>query len=321
MNIIFADTIVYDNIGISYTGNTFLNTGMGASESQVILLLEELAKLNKKVICLNNTSNNEEINNVLYLSNTYTNSYKFKCNNLILHRNSLFPKNIEYKKCFQWVTDNNTFLNLNYYNILEQNKCELITLSKYSNDQFPKNWNKHIINFIVPDWVYDFEISKSKKDFVYASSIMKGYIETFNYWKYLKLNSNLLSNKRLKVCLPGYDNPQSDISNYNLQIDYLGSLPFKNVVELLASAEGLFFVNTMQETFCLTAVLAEILKANPYILCLNGYGALNETLNSKTVTNNTKDFFMNIEKKTQSLEPKNYKAKKIMPQWLTIFNN
>lgn len=321
MTSIYADIIVYDDMGIPYTGNTFLNSGMGASESQVILLLEELAKLNKKVICLNNTFKNEEVNDVLYLSNTYTNSYKFKCNNLILHRNSSFPNNIEYKKCFQWVTDNNTFLNLNYYNILEQNKCELITLSKYSNDQFPKNWNKHIINFIVPDWVYNFEISKSKKDFIYASSIMKGYAETFNYWKYLKLNSNLLKNKRLKVCLPGYDNPQSDISNNNLQIDYLGSLPFKNVVELLASSEGLFYVNTMQETFCLTAVLAEILKANPYILCLNGYGALNETLNSKTVTNNTKDFFMNIEQKTQSSEPKNYKSKNIIPQWLTIFNN
>jgi hypothetical protein len=321
MNNLFADIIVYDNIGISYTGTTFLNSGMGASESQVILLLEEFAKLGKKVICLNNTVKSEEINNVLYLPNTYINSYKFKCNNLIIHRNSTFPKNIKYRKCFQWVTDNNTFLNLNYYNALEQKKCELVTLSKFSSNQFSNSWNKHVINFIVPDWVYNFNLPTIKNDFVYASSIMKGYVETFNHWKYLKLNTNILNNKILKVCLPGYDNPAQDISDSKLQINYLGSLPFKNVVELLASSEGLFYINTMQETFCLTAVLAEILKANPYILCLNGYGALTETLNSKTITNNSKDFFINIEQKTQSLEAKNYRSKNIIPKWLEVFNN
>lgn len=321
MNMIFADTIVYDTIGIPYTGHTFLKAGMGASEAQVILLLEELGKLNKKVICLNNTLENIEVNNVLYLSNTYLQKYKFKCNNLIIHRNSVFPKNIEYKKCFQWITDNNTSLNLTYFDMLEKNNCKLITLSKYSNDQFSKNWDKYIINFIVPDWVYNIEIPNTKNNFIYASSLMKGYIETFNYWTYLKLNSNILKNKKLRVCLPGYDNPVEDISNKNLEIDYLGSLPFKNVVELLSHSEGLFYVNTMQETFCLTAVLAEILKATPYILCLNGFGALNETLNSKTITNNTKDFFINIENKVQASESKNYKSKNIMPQWLKILNN
>ena len=54
MNTIYADIILFDSIGMSYDGNTLHTHGMGGSEFQAILLLEELAKLGKSVICLNN---------------------------------------------------------------------------------------------------------------------------------------------------------------------------------------------------------------------------------------------------------------------------
>ncbi len=53
MNTLFADIILYDNVGIPYNGNTKDEQGMGGSEFQAILLLEEFSKNNKKVICLN----------------------------------------------------------------------------------------------------------------------------------------------------------------------------------------------------------------------------------------------------------------------------
>ena len=55
MSELYADIILFDTIGYSYTGETAVTSGMGGSEFQAILLLEEFAKLGKKVVCLNNT--------------------------------------------------------------------------------------------------------------------------------------------------------------------------------------------------------------------------------------------------------------------------
>ena len=129
MTNLYADIILFDTVGSSYTGETVITEGMGGCEFQAILLLEELAKLQKKVICLNNTQTEKEVNNVLYLSNKNINKYNFKCEHLIIHRNSSIPK-ISHKFCYQWITDNNTSLNLNYYNYLDNKK---IKLNYYSN--------------------------------------------------------------------------------------------------------------------------------------------------------------------------------------------
>ncbi len=104
---LYADIILFDSTGSPYTGETVITNGMGGSEFQAILLLEAFAKLNKKVICLNNTDSDKQINNVLYLSNKNIFKYNFKCEHLIIHRNSNIPK-IPHKFCYQWITDNNT---------------------------------------------------------------------------------------------------------------------------------------------------------------------------------------------------------------------
>lgn len=322
MNNLFANIILFDTNGIDYIGDDIEKKGMGASESQAIFLLEEFAKLNYKVICLNNTKIDKEVNGVLYISNTNVQKFNFKCDHLILHRSSIIPKNIKHKKCYQWITDNNNHLNLQYYDLIDNNKCKLITLSKYSNDQYPGNWNKSIINFIIPDWVYNYKIPENKFNYTYASSMMKGYESTFNYWIYMKNKYKFLENKSLNVCLPGYDNPNFDLTNKNFDINYLGTLTFKEVVDVLSKSKGLFYVNTMQETFCVTAVLAEILKATPYILCLNGYGALKEVLASNTVTHDTKQFFDNIlSEKICEINSDRFRSKNIMQKWQKVFES
>lgn len=315
-----ADIILLDTIGLPYNGKTPTNFGMGGSEFQAILLLEEFAKLGKRVICLNNTVEEIEYNNVLYLSNMNVFKYKFSCDHLILHRNSIIPNKINYKNCYQWITDNNTYDNLRYYDLIDKNKCKLITLSKYSNDQYPDDWNKNIINFIIPDYVYDLEIPSIKKNYIYASSLMKGYQSTYETWRFLKKQTDILNDKFLNVCLPGYDNPINDISDKKFKINYLYTLPFKQVVELIAKCEGMFYVNTMQETFCISAVLCEILQTTPYIYCLNGTGALKEVLNSDTISTNCKKFFNDLKQKNLCKKPKDYRSKLIISKWLQIMN-
>lgn len=318
---IYADVILFDTVGIPYTGKTREISGMGGSEFQAILLLEELAKLGKKVICLNNTQHDIEYNGVLYLNNNNVLNYKFTCEHLILHRTSIIPRSILHRKCYQWVTDNNGDNNLPYYDLIENKKCKLITLSKFSNDQFPYDWDKEIIPFMIPDWVYTYNIP-AKNNFIYASSLMKGYRSTLGYWSYLK-SKGVLQNKRLNVCLPGYDNPNTDISVSELQVDYLGTKTFREVVELISSSEGMFYVNVVPETFCISAVLAEILKTNTYILCLNGTGALTEVLNCHCVTTDMKQFINYFGNKQSSENvgcATDYRCSTIINRWTKLFN-
>lgn len=321
MNQIYADIILFDTVNLPFTGEIVEKSGIGGSELQAIFLLEEFAKIGKKVICLNNIKEDKLFNNVLYISNTNIHKYIFKCDHLILHRNSHIPNKIYHKKCYQWITDNNNDFNLPYYNLIENNKCKLITLSKYSYNQYPENWNKHIINFMIPDWIYNYEIPEIKKNYVYASSIMKGYWSTFNHWVFIKNNYKILENKSLNVCLPGYDNPQENISAKEFDVNYLGTLTLKQVVELISKSEGMFYVNLMQETFCISAVLCEILKTPPYIYCMNGFGALNEVLNSETLATNAKQFIDNFQNKNLLKNPKDYRNKIILENWLKLMNS
>lgn len=321
MNELYADIILFDTVGSAYTGQTFYISGMGGSEFQSILLLEAMATVGKKVICLNNTTESVEHNGVLYLPNTSVANYQFKCNHLIIHRTSFIPRRIQHKKCYQWVTDLNGPQNLPFYDLLDSGKCKLVTLSNFSNDQFPITWDKHVINFMIPGWVYEYSVPENKSDFIYASSIMKGYNATLQYWNYFKSN-DYLKDKKLHVCLPGYDNPPNDISIKQLDVNYLGTLKFRDVIETMAKCQGMFYVNNVPETFCISAVLAEILKTTPYIYCLNGIGALNEVLKSNTVTTNIKAFMDDIKAcRKVSVEPNQYRPNRIILEWLKLFND
>jgi len=318
MTDIYADVILFDSIGSPYDGNTMHQSGMGGSEFQAILLLEELVKDGYKVICLNNYNTESFVNGVLYAPNTYTNKYKFKCNNLIIHRYSDVPK-IAHKKAFVWATDLNGVHNLKFYKLFEEKKLTLVTLSQFQNDLFPKFWDKHVIYFIIPDWVYEYSIPDNKKNFIYASSLMKGYNSTLSMWKYLKDQKILSNTDILNVCLPGYDNPLQDISDKNYGVNYLGTLKFKEVVELMAKCRGMFYVNTMPETFGISVVLADILKTTSFVFGINGLGSLPELVNNKNLTTDMQEYinmFKNYS--TKDSTPRNFRPKMVIKWWKKI---
>ena len=318
MTDIYADVILFDSIGSPYDGNTMHQSGMGGSEFQAILLLEELAKEGYKVICLNNCNTESFINGVLYAPNTYTNKYKFKCNNLIIHRYSDIPK-IASKKAFMWPTDLNGVHNLKFYKLFEEKKLTLITLSQFQNDLFPKFWDKHVIYFMIPDWVYEYSIPENKKNFIYASSLMKGYSSTLPLWKYLKNEKILSQTDMLNVCLPGYDNPVQDISDEDYGVNYLGTLKFKEVIELMAKCRGMFYVNTMPETFGISVVLADILKTTPFVYGVNNLGGLPELVDNKNLTTDMQEYinmFKNYSIKDSS--PRNFRPKMVVKWWKKV---
>lgn len=318
MNSIRADVVIFDTVGTPYTTKTMYESGMGGSEFQCILLLKELQKLGKKVICINNINQIQLDEDILYIPVSEYKTYDIKCNNLIIHRMSEVPK-IPHKKAFIWVTDLNGPHTLNHYNLLNSGKVELISLCKFHNDLFPSDWVKHIIPFIIPEEVYNYSIPE-KSGYVYASSLMKGYGATNAYWKYLK-TEGLLEGKTLSVCLPGYDNPKTDISDKTFNINYLGSLPFKKVIDVIAKSEGMFYVNVMPETFGISVVLAEILNCTPIVYGINGLGSLTEVLKTKqSLVTDMKQFidFFRYKKANKVTEPYDYRPNTVIKKWLEI---
>lgn len=318
MNSIKADVVIYDSVGTPYTTKTMYNSGMGGSEFQSILLLKELQKRGKKVICINNTSQTVLDEDILYIPINESKNYDIKTNNLIIHRMSDVPK-IPHKKAFIWVTDLNGPHTLKHYDILNASKVELVTLCKFHNKLFPNGWIKHTIPFIIPDEVYNYSIPE-KSGYVYASSIMKGYGATNTFWKYLK-TQGLLKNKTLSVCLPGYDNPAGDLSDTKFDINYLGSLPFSKVLEVIAKSEGMFYVNVMPETFGISVVLAEILKCTPIVYGINGLGSLTEVIKTKqSIVTDMKDFidFFKYKKGNIVNDVYDYRPNTIIEKWLEI---
>lgn len=319
MSYIFADVILYDNIGISYTGNTIYESGMGGSEFQSILLLEELVKLGKRVICLNNTKVDVEVNGVMYIPNIWLDTYKFKCNNLIIHRYSDIPK-IPHKKAFVWATDLNGVHNLKFYSLFEQNRLELVVLSNFHNKLFPDGWKKHTIHFMIPSWVYGYKVPVKKCGYIYASSLIKGYSSTYECWKYLK-GIDLIKNDQLYVCLPGYDNLTVDISDKLYSINYLSTLPFKQVVETISMCKGMFYVNILPESFGISVVLAEILQTTPYVYGINGLGALPELINSPSITTNMDTFINYFKTDNVSSHPANvFNSTNMVNNWIKILH-
>lgn len=316
----FADIILFDTVGIEYDGSTYRTKGMGGSEFQAILLLEELSKKGYKTICLNNSKKETQINNVLYLPNIYIKKYKFKCNNLIIHRNSEIP-NIFFKKAFLWATDLNSTASLRYIKYFKNKQISLITLSNYQYNLYPTNWEKQIINFIIPDFVYSYKQAQPKlnNNYIYSSSMMKGYNSTLEVWKYLKDNDILQESDTLNVCLPGYDNPNYNLSNKEYNINYFKSLNFNQVVELTNSCIGLFYVNTLPETFGISIVLADILNTTPYVCGISDLGALPEFINNKYLTTDIEQF-INYFKVPNTYQPKrkDFTSNTIIKEWEKI---
>lgn len=310
---IYADVVLYDSIGTPYNGSTIKNIGMGASESQAIILLEELSKSGKKCICINKGGDGLIYENVLYLNENSIDLKEVYCSNLIVHRTSNIPR-INHKNLLIWITDNISSNNLKHFEILNKKQASLVCLSQYSANQFPDSFKKHIIDFIVPDWIYKMAApsKEGRQNYLYASAAMKGLGETLNFWQYAKNNNKITGS--LNVCYPGYDKIlKNDLDSFS-DVNLLNSLKLSDVITLMRKNKSLFYVNTMPETFCFTAILAAICGCEPRILCLNDFGALKENINSNLITKDP-DIFISG---SCDFSVKSFKSSRVIEEWRKI---
>jgi len=326
-----ADLVVYDELSmiyynggetsrpIEYTTQSLVQKALGGTEFQILLLMDEYNKLGKKVVCFNNNLQASTCNGIEFIPRKQLSNYSVRCKNLVTSRYSRIPLDIQFEKCFIWMHDVAMPGVISYAPLFESsNKFTIVCPSQWSRSLFPAEWPVRVINNMIPDWVYSFKPTQPKKDFIYASAALKGLQETLIFWDHINKN-HLISNTKLKILSPGYDTP--DRSNFTQNsLSFLGALPFHRVVEEIANSKALFYVNNLPETFCIVAVLCEILGTPMHILTLRGDGALPETINTSCIYHDYMRFIKDVNNMTTLRASKDYRISTIFKQWLQLLN-
>jgi len=317
------DVIIFDNIGMPFTGSTPRLQALGGSELGVILVAESLARMNKKVLVLNNCKNPAFEYGVSYYPLSVLNYKKINCINLILNRTSeLKNENLIFQNLFVYLQDIYTQEYINYFENIQRTYKDtvFITVSDWLLNNLPNTLNKKYIHNMIPDWVYNVEKKKNYNRYIYCSAAFKGLKETIDFWNIIK-KQNKFKKIELVVCNPGYDIVDQILLKNN-KINFLGTLKFSDMVYEMANCAGLFYVNTYPETFCNIAAIANALKIHTHILCLNDYGALRETLGKNNLVRKNIDdflinFYQNLETET-NIPQINYRQSYVFDKWKEV---
>lgn len=318
------DVLIVDTVGVPFNAAYVYQQGMGGSEFQAALLLEELAKRGFKCGCINKgpfASVSPAGVKYFPLPDLTAGIIKPRARNLISMRTGSLPSGIDFQNAYFWLHDIPDDRLRTVHGYLEQlPDAVAVCVSEWQSSQCPPGWESatSVIHNMIPDWVYEYKPTKPRREnFIYASAAIKGLDATLEVWGTL-VKQYGFKKERLDVLSPGYDQP-SDLVKKTRGVSFLGSKPFAEVVERIAEAKGLFYVNTFPETFGIVPVIAEIVGTPTHILCVNDVGALDEVL-TRGPTSNAKMFqervFGNMPTKIE--QAKDYRASVVINKWIEL---
>lgn len=319
------DAVFFDTVGMAYTGATPHHAGLGGSEFQAILLAEALAARGRRVLVLNNCTAAERYEHVDYAPHAQADLDAIECDVLLIQRYSRLPP-IRARKIVIAASD----IPGSHYDHFDSlfagpRDVSLVAVSDWQRRLFPRNWRTLVVPNMLPDYVYDVACDADPSRFVYASAALKGLDATLSAWRELHMDK-AMAHTRLSVCTPGYD-PVDAESLAKQGVRFLGSLPFRQVVDEIAASAGLFFVNTWTETFSIVAALAEALHRRTHILCASDPGALPTTINSPLLTGDRDTFLRQFREAAKDpknprwyAEPKDYRVSSVLAQWLELLD-
>lgn len=304
---------IIDTIGLTYDGNTLNHRGLGGSESAVILISKELAKIGFSVTVYNNCIGSDStfgiFDNVRYIDHSqehaFENSY-----DIVISSRSVFP--FFAGSIYHRFIKNNTFKVLWMHDtfckgdehiepmVVDGIIDEIFTLSDFhtayvmTNDHGYKRMMevlKHK-NFMTRNGAvrYIDEVDTKQKDpnhFVYNASVTKGLNPLlYNIWPEVK---RLIPSAHLTV-IGGYyrfseksgpDQQERDLENFrqnqiyqDLNVSFTGVIPQFKIAEILANASFMIYPTEFPETFGISS-LESLLYKTPLIT--NRFGALEET--------------------------------------------
>lgn len=310
------DIAIYDSVGQPYTGAT--TTGIGGSEHFVIKLARALVKSGLKVLVRNNMQTAPQLlDGVVYMPRMMR--FDAECKTLIMQRCSALPDDLAFDHMIVQVHDVMSDAHEGLHSLFRHFRPTLVCNSDWQRSLFPAEWKSAVI----PPMFHDLPSATTSKDqtsFIYASAAVKGFDQTLNRWRSWRKMYPKLADARLYVISSGYDQPKKvdDPS-----IHYLGALDDRELHTYIARCAGLFHVNAFEETFGATAAIAEQLGTRTHILCLNGFGALKETLSDHRFVTSDHDRFRTTFLEAygsdlQQTTTRDYRPETTLNKWLQL---
>ena len=316
------DVLFWSVCAVPFNGFTLEHAPLGGSETEVVWCAEALASRGKRVVVATLAKDAAQKNGVLYLpANELGTTWTAKPRALVALRYGALPP-IEHERLLCWATD---IPDGEYRPIVEELKSRdgtLVCVSEWQAEQFPVNGlRKVVIPNGLPDAVYNRSATPLKIPgrYVYASAAQKGLDATLKLWNVLR--SEYPTKKRWKdhellVCSPGYDAPDAAKDQPGVRV--LGGLSFTDLCGTLASAQGLFYVNTLPETFGIVLALAEALGTPAFMCGLHGLGGAEETVAENTMTKDPDRFVAMLNGPPDEVVPYNFRWSRVVEQWLRV---
>lgn len=306
--------LLVDTLGLSYDGNTLTKRGLGGSESAVILISKELAKIGFDVTVINSCKDSQAkpgvYDGVRYVDHSEASSLNPDFDIAISSRSTLpFMSNHPYvylmmgaKHRVLWMHDTFCEGDEHIEPMLVQGFIhEVFTLSDFHTNYVMNNdHGKHKRMFEVVKhkfwqtrngavkWIDEVDLSQKDKDlFVYNASATKGLIPLLkNVWPEVK---KAIPSAKLK-CIGGFyrfrDNAEPDAQEKTvrelmadesikaLDVEFTGVIPQYEIAGILAKASFMLYPPAFPETFGISS-LESLLYKTPIIT--SNFGALEET--------------------------------------------
>lgn len=298
--------------------SSFETIGLGSTEKVVYNLTKELAKYSEYYIWVVGNVIPGDFDNVKYRTTEQFNQEESSVDTIVsinyIHYLKEF-ENFNYKNSILWVHNidyGNKWDKEEIYNhrdLLSHSKLKyIICLTKWHREvwlqQYPETQNKikiigHGFNFdkainvfstpqIIKGLVFPKPLSKqykkNKNQYIFASHAKKGLAKILEDWPQIKQKT---PDATLKICTP-----QKGLKYYKQYfeewvdslegIEFLDSLPEKELYQLMADSEYWYYPSTYDDTFCLTALEMLAHKVLPITW---EWGGLKETLHSFNALN------------------------------------
>lgn len=269
-----ADVLLVNAIGPAFTGDTVRAAGIGGSELEVVQLAEALAERGHKVIVANGVASDVESHGVRYVPFPFRHAEEIHARALYIERGTTL-ESVKQKIHADTIVIRATDIMCEYYEphrkMLSEGHALLVGVSQWQLRQF-RAAIPGIRTLCIPPMLGPTPpTEKVKGRFVYASAPCKGLDATLRKWTEMYRKHPEMKDCHLLVALPGYATGEAPpLALYGAQdcrVEYVGVPTVEDFRKLIASAEGLYYVNEMAETFCCTAALAERSRTRTHILC------------------------------------------------------
>ena len=277
------EVLIYDSTphaeGDAFTYRTMSVRGVGGSEIEMLQVARALTDRGHKVAIANGAKASFEEDGILYVPNTDIRQY-MPSRALYIQRASVPRHPVSLTDSVRMIVRANDVYYPGYHahlGVLSSGRAALVANTKWQADLFPFAKEKIVIPPMLDPSP---AVAKVPGLFVYASGPMKGLDATLAVWRKLhKLHGKVLKKAKLHIVSPGWgDFPTLTPSDKALGVRFVGAPTPAAYREWIAKAEGLFFINTMPETFCCSAALAERSGTRVHILCKNGFGGIPEAI-------------------------------------------